>query len=171
MLLCGSISKTLAPGYRIGWVAPGRYRERVERLKFSATVATPTLTQMAVAEFLASGGYDRHLRRLRATLYRQVERMREAVAEYCPAQTRVSQPAGGFVLWVELPPGCDSLELQARALERKIAIAPGPIFSVRRRFDSCLRLSCGSPWSDRLEWAVKTLGELSKAQLARRRSA
>ncbi len=169
VLLCGSISKTLAPGYRIGWVAPGRYRERVERLKFSATVATPTLTQMAVAEVLASGGYDRHLRRLRGTLSGQVQRMREAVGEYFPKGTRVSSPQGGFVLWVELPQGCDGLELQARALEKKIAIAPGPIFSVRRRFESCLRLSCGFPWSASLEAAVSTVGELAKAQLNRRR--
>ncbi len=168
VLLCGSISKTLAPGYRIGWVAPGRYRERVERLKFSATVATPTLTQMAVAEFLASGGYDRHLRRLRATLKGQVEQVREAVGEHFPAGTRVSSPQGGFVLWVELPRGCDALALQAAALERKVAIAPGPIFSLRRRFESCLRLSCGQPWSEPLARSVKTLGELAHAQLARR---
>jgi DNA-binding transcriptional MocR family regulator len=168
VLLCGSISKTLAPGYRIGWVAPGLYRERVERLKFSATLATPTLTQMAVAEFFASGGYDRHLRRLRGTLQHQVQRMREAIGEHFPPGTRVSDPQGGFVLWVELPSGCDGMELQARALEKRIAIAPGPIFSVRTRFESCLRISCGIPWNDTLASAVRTLGELAHQQLARR---
>ena len=78
VLFCGSVSKTLAPGYRVGWIAPGRHQERVEQLKFAFTVASPTLPQMAVAEFLASGGYDRHLRRLRATLRGQVDRVREA---------------------------------------------------------------------------------------------
>lgn len=169
VLLCGSISKTLAPGYRIGWVAPGIYRERVERLKFSSTLATPTLTQMAVAEFFASGGYDRHLRRLRGTLQHQTQRMREAIAEHFPEGTRVSDPQGGFVLWVELPQGCDSYELQARALERRIAIAPGPIFSVRRRFEACLRITCGLPWTPELAQAVQTIGDLAHQQLARRR--
>lgn len=171
VLLVGSVSKTLAPGYRVGWIAPGRYQERIERLKFSQTVATPTLTQMAVAEFLASGGYDRHLRRLRTTLASQVERVREAIAHCFPEGTRVSMPAGGFVLWVELPQGADSVELQARALERKIAIAPGPIFSARGRFAHCMRLSCGFPWNERTGRAIETLGELARQQLSRRRSA
>lgn len=171
VLLCGSISKTLAPGYRVGWIAPGRHQERVEQLKFAFTVASPTLSQMAVAEFLASGGYDRHLRRLRATLRGQVERVREAIADSFPAGTRVTAPQGGFVIWVELPQGADALELQARALAKGIAIAPGQIFSARGRFAHCLRLSCGFPWSAHIAAAIATVGELAGAQLIRRRSA
>ncbi len=171
VLFCGSISKTLAPGYRVGWIAPGRHMQRIEQLKFAFTVASPTLPQLAVAEFLASGGYDRHLRRLRATLRGQVDRVREAIAESFPAGTRVTAPSGGFVLWVELPQGADALELQSRALARGIALAPGPIFSARGRFAHCLRLSCGFPWSPRIAAAVATVGELATAQLARRRSA
>lgn len=171
VLLCGSISKTLAPGYRVGWIAPGRHLDRISQLKFAFSVGSPTLPQMAVAEFLASGGYDRHLRRLRSTLRGQVERVREAIADSFPAGTRVSAPAGGFVLWVELPQGADALELQARALAKGIALAPGQIFSARGRFAHCLRLSCGFPWSDRIGQAVATVGELATAQLARRRSA
>src|SRR5207248_1461881 len=102
---------------------PGRYQDRVERLKFAHNIASPTLPQMAVAEFLASGGYDRHLRRLRVTLRSQVDRVREAIAGSFPAGTRVSAPAGGFVVWVELPPGADAFELQARAYAKGIAIA------------------------------------------------
>ncbi|MBS1152372.1 MAG: GntR family transcriptional regulator [Myxococcaceae bacterium] len=171
VLFCGSISKTLAPGYRVGWIAPGRHQERIEQLKFAFTVASPTLPQMAVAEFLASGGYDRHLRRLRATLRGQVDRVREAIADSFPAGTRVTAPAGGFVLWVELPQGADALELQSRALARGIAIAPGQIFSARGRFAHCLRLSCGFPWSARIEAAITTVGELATVQLSRRRTA
>lgn len=163
VLLCGSVSKTLAPGYRIGWLAAGRYSEAVRRLKFSSTVATPTLPQLAVAEFLASGGYDRHLRRLRAQLYAQVDRTREAVAAYFPQGTRVSAPTGGFVLWLELPSQVDAYALQAAALERKVAIAPGPIFSARGRYRSCVRLTCGQPWSPRIEAALRTVGELAGA--------
>lgn len=172
VLLVGSISKTLAAGYRVGWVAPGRYMECIRRLKFATTVATPTFTQMAVAEMLASGGYDRHLRRLRGLLRGQVARMREAVAATFPKGTRVSAPRGGFVLWVELPTTVDSLELQRRSLEKKVAIAPGAIFSARGRFGHCVRLSCGFPWNAKMEASVAMVGELAHALLRpQRRSA
>ncbi|MBI2347663.1 MAG: PLP-dependent aminotransferase family protein, partial [Deltaproteobacteria bacterium] len=65
VLLCSSFSKTIAPGYRVGWAAPGRFKSQVEHLKSMNTIATATLPQMAVARFLESGGYDRHLRKLR----------------------------------------------------------------------------------------------------------
>jgi DNA-binding transcriptional MocR family regulator len=165
VLHSASYSKTLAPGFRVGWVAPGRYRERLEQLKFAQSVATPTLPQLAIAEIIGSGGYDRHLRSLRKLYASQVEQTTHAVVEHFPAGTRVSRPQGGFVLWVEMPQGIDSLRLQAKALELGISIAPGPIFSSRERFRNCLRLSCGYPWSSRLEAALMTLGKIAR-QLA-----
>jgi DNA-binding transcriptional MocR family regulator len=161
-MLCGSFSKTLAPGYRVGYVAPGRYRDVVERLKFAQTVATATLPQMAIADFLENGGYERHLRRLRRSLADQVSRVSDAVAEHFPAGTRISRPRGGFLLWVEMQPGKSALELHDRALARGISVAPGPIFSAKQRFSSCLRLSCGWPWTPRVERAIRTLGTLAR---------
>ncbi|MDF2692170.1 MAG: gntR [Labilithrix sp.] len=159
VLLCGSFSKTLAPGYRVGWIAPGRFREAVERRKFAQVVASPSAMQMAIAEFLGEGGYERHLRRLRRTLAAQCARYRDAVGEAFPPGTRISQPQGGFVLWVELPSSADGDAIQRRALERGIAVAPGSIFSARRRFGHCLRISTGHPWSPRIERAIATLGQ------------
>jgi len=167
VLLCGSVSKTLAAGYRVGWIVPGRYREKVERLKFATTVATPTLLQMAVAEYLANGGYDRHLRTLRGHLGTEVRRYRQAIAGAFPTGTVVSEPLGGYVLWVELPGEIDALELQARALERGIAIAPGPIFSARRKFPACVRISCIRRMGPDIENAVEIVGELAN-KMARR---
>ena len=161
VMLCGSFSKTLAPGYRVGYVAPGRYRDAVERLKFAQTVATPTLAQMAIADFLENGGYERHLRRLRRALSEQVARVSEAIAEHFPAGTRISRPRGGFLLWVEMPPGKCALELHDRALARGVSVAPGPIFSAKQRFTSCIRVSCGYPWSDAIERGVRTLGQIA----------
>lgn len=163
VMLCGSFSKTLAPGYRVGYVAPGRYREAVERLKFSQTVATPTLTQMAIADFLENGGYERHLRRLRRALSDQVERVGDAIAQHFPAGTRISRPRGGFLLWVEMPPGKSALDLHERAAARGISVAPGPIFSAKQRFSNCIRVSCGWPWSPRIEQAITTLGAIAGA--------
>ena len=129
VLLCGSFSKTLAPGYRVGWAAPGRYYDRVKSLKLTSTLATASLPQFAIAEFVANGGYDLHLRSLRRNFASQIRQMSEAVAEAFPASIKFTRPVGGFVLWVELPKTVSALRLHELALARKISIAPGPMFS------------------------------------------
>jgi DNA-binding transcriptional MocR family regulator len=163
VMLCASFSKTLAPGYRVGYTLPGRFRERVERLKFAQTLGTATLPQMAIADFLENGGYERHLRRLRRALAEQVARTSAAISASFPAGTRLSRPRGGYVLWVEMPPGKNALTLHARAHERGISIAPGPIFSAKPRFSNCLRISAGFPWSDTIERSVAVLGQIASA--------
>lgn len=160
ILLCSSFSKTLPPGYRVGWVMPGRFRAEVERLKFLTTVATSTLSQVAIAEFLASGGYDRHLKRLRTAFAGRVDTVRNAIARYFPDGTRVSRPAGGLLLWIEMPPGTDALELYQTALAERIAILPGKIFSTSNRFRNHIRINCGNTWSEAHERALLRLGRL-----------
>jgi DNA-binding transcriptional MocR family regulator len=162
VMLCASFSKTLAPGYRVGFAVPGRFRDRVERLKFAQSVGTATMPQMAIADFLENGGYERHLRRLRRALADQLARSSEAIATCFPAGTRISRPRGGYVLWIEMPPGKSALELHARALEKKISIAPGPIFSPKQRFGTCFRLSAGFPWSDTIERSIGVLGAIAR---------
>jgi len=160
VLLCSSFSKLVAPGYRVGWTAAGRFQARVQTLKMSSTMVTPSLMQMAIAEYLESGSYDRHLRRVRAAFKLQTEQMIAAVSEHFPAGTRVGRPRGGFVLWVELPSGSDALDLLDRALAKGISISPGRMFSPRQRYENYVRLSCGYPWSPRLDQAVRTLATL-----------
>lgn len=161
VMLCSSFSKTLAPGYRVGWVAPGRWREQIEHLKYINTMATATLPQLAIAEFLERGGYDHYLRKVRAQYAQGIERMTHAVARYFPDGSRVTQPMGGFVLWVELPKRVDALELHRRALARKILIAPGPLFSAKQAYRHCIRLTCALPWDERLERSLVTLGRMA----------
>jgi DNA-binding transcriptional MocR family regulator len=170
VMYCGSFSKTLAPGFRVGWVAPGRWRERVELLKFATSVATSTLPQHALAHFLAEGGYDRHLRTLRARLEQSVARIAGAVAASFPPGTCVSRPRGGCFLWVELPPSVDALQLYGRARDAGVVISPGQIFSAAHTHANCIRLSCGGAWSERVEGAVRLVGRLA-GQLAGARSA
>jgi DNA-binding transcriptional MocR family regulator len=160
VILISSVSKTLAPGYRVGWIAGGRYHDQIVRMKFSQSLADPPLLGMAIAEFLSSGGYDRHLRRLRTAVAGNVERYREAIANDFPDGTRVAAPRGGFVLWVELPAGADALALHEAALRKGIVVAPGPIFSARQRFTNFVRISAGTPWNDRIATAMRTLGRL-----------
>ena len=162
VLLCSSFSKTLAPGYRIGFAIPGaRHRERIEALKFATNMATATMPQRAVARYLSEGGYDRHLRTLRDRLADIEAATAAAVARHFPAGTRVSSPKGGCFLWVELPAGLDAMTLYARALDVGVAISPGPIFSPSGGHRNCIRISCGAPWTPEVEAAVKLVGRLA----------
>jgi DNA-binding transcriptional MocR family regulator len=161
VLYCSSFSKTLAPGWRVGWVVPGRYRERIALLKFAQTVATASLQQLAFAEFLAGGHYERHLRSLRKSVAATMRSLGDAVAGHFPAGTCATRPDGGGVVWVELPGGISALELHDRALAAGIAIAPGPIFSARQDYEHCIRISCGLVWSPRVEAAIGTLGRIA----------
>jgi DNA-binding transcriptional MocR family regulator len=169
VLSSGSFSKTLAPGWRVGWLLPGRHRDQALLLKFALNVASSTAHQCAVARFLETGAYDRHLRRLRATLQLSMERMSAAVEAAFPPGTRLSRPAGGYVLWVELPGGVDALDLHARALEAGISIAPGQLFGARGGLERFVRLSCGLPWDARVERGVEALGGIA-TRLADRRA-
>lgn len=158
---CSSFSKCLAPGYRIGWVAPGRHLQTVARLKLSTTLTASTPAEAAIAAYLEQGGYDRHLRKLRQTLAGQQDAMLAAIARHFPPATRATRPDGGYFLWLELPPGVEAMELHRRAAAQAISVAPGPIFSSRARFEYALRLNYGHPWDERIEAAVATLGRLA----------
>lgn len=159
VLLCSSFSKDLSPGYRVGWIAPGRFKAAIEWLKFTSTIATATLPQLAIAEFLSNGGYDRHMRRVRRVYARNVTEMSQAVERYFPPTTRVTRPTGGFVLWVQLPETVDSLTLYKLALNAGMTISPGYMFSATDRYRHFIRLNAAH-WLDRGEWAIETLGRL-----------
>lgn len=161
VLQCSSFSKTLAPGLRIGWIAPGRCFHDVKMLKFQTTVSTPDLLQQALAAFVDTGGYDGHLRKLRRGFQHQMAQTSAAVAKHFPEGTRISRPAGGFLLWIELPGRLDAGKLAELALRDGISIAPGAMFSSQPQFRSCIRLNCGHAWSSRIEGAIRRLGELA----------
>jgi DNA-binding transcriptional MocR family regulator len=160
-----SFSKCLAPGYRLGWVAAGRYAERIRRLKLSTSLATTIPVQIALADYLKQGGYENHLRHLRQALARQEAELVSAVEQHFPAGTRLARPQGGYFLWLELPRQVDTLLVHRQALELGISIAPGPIFSAQREFGHYLRLNFGHPDSPSRQAAMATLGELIARQL------
>jgi len=163
---CSSFSKCLAPGYRVGWVAAGRFATQVSRLKLMSTLSAPIPSQEALSDYLQRGGYDRHLRRLRSALSEQQVVALQAVARHFPKGTRVTRPEGGYFLWVELPGNIDALQLHRLALAQHISLAPGHLFSADRRFSHCLRLNHGHPAPRALEAALKTVGQLAQ-RLAR----
>jgi DNA-binding transcriptional MocR family regulator len=165
VMLCSSFSKTLSPGLKVGWIEPGKWRDRVRMLKFMASGGQNELVELAVAELLESGGYERSLRQLRRRFESQVDAARGVIAESFPRGTRVTRPSGAYIVWVELPKNCDSVAIFERLLERGITIAPGPMFSASQRYRNCMRLSIGQPWSERQERALREVGRLAQ-QLA-----
>jgi len=163
VLLCSSFSKDLVPGYRVGWVAPGRFKATIEWLKYTTNVATATLPQVAIAKFLESGGYDHHLRSIRKLYASFVSQLSQAVMHYFPQGTRVTRPNGGIVLWVQLPDYADSLELYKQALQIGITLAPGYIFSATHQYKNFIRLNAAW-WSYETDRAMRRLGELVAEQ-------
>jgi DNA-binding transcriptional MocR family regulator len=159
IITCGSFSKTAAPGYRIGWVVTDRYMDAITRLKRAFSCSSGLIQQLTLADFLASGDYNRHLKTLRPLLKRNADRMSALVAEHFPAETRTSRPVGGSVLWLELPKQVDSQQLFDDAMAAGISIAPGRIFSPSKRYTNFVRLSYGHPWTEKTENAVRWLGQ------------
>lgn len=162
VLHCSSFSKALAPGYRIGWTIPGRFKDQVVKIKRMNNISTNTLSQAALAHFLSVGRYELHLRHLRKSLHTQTLRYIQAVSEFFPDDICMTRPQGGFVFWVELNKKVDTFKLHKRALQHNVGFAPGVVFSSHMQFQNCLRISCGAPWTERIEEAIKTLGNLAK---------
>lgn len=159
VLLCSSFSKTIAPGLRVGWIAPGKYYDAIIRMKTLLNISTGSINQIAVAMFLREGGYERHLRKLRKILHEQLTSLRKAVLKSFPKGTKVTDPPGGVLLWVELPENIDTFSIYKEALKKNIVIAPGNLFSMKEKFGNCLRLNAGT-FNPRVEKAVKHIGEL-----------
>jgi DNA-binding transcriptional MocR family regulator len=160
VIYCSSFSKTIAPGYRVGWAIAGRFQAEMERIKMIMNVAPASPPQIALAEFLATGGYDHHLRSIRRIHARNISQMADAVARYFPEGTRMTHPAGGFILWIEMPEGIDAIQLYHNALEAGISIVPGPLFSLSNKYGHHIRLSAAH-WDERIEQGIKVLGKLA----------
>ena len=158
---CSSFSKCLAPGYRVGWVSPGRFSQLVERTKLTTTLATSVPAQLALAQYLGKGGYDRHLRSLRHTLLIQQIQFIDAIEQYFPAGTQLTKPSGGYFLWLKLPDDLDALKVHQLALAEGISIAPGPMFSAQRGFKDHVRLNYGHIWGSDIDTALAKVGKIT----------
>lgn len=164
VILCSAFTKTVAPGMRVGWMAPGRHLKTAESLRLQAAATSPLLQQEVMAEFLCDGGYDHHLRRLRQALKTQAHQLSDAVTRYFPPGCKLSRPQGGLMLWIELPAHVDSRQLYDLARREHIGLAPGASFSCSQRYNHFIRLHHGEPWTVKLEAQIKRLGELVAQQ-------
>jgi DNA-binding transcriptional MocR family regulator len=157
---CSSFSKSLAPGYRVGWVSAGRFTDQITRLKISTTLATSIPAQHALASYLAKGGYDKYLRQLRHQLMLQQLQYSQALHQHFPAQVRFNLPQGGYFFWMQLPPACDSLQLFQQSIAHNISLAPGHMFSSQQQYADFIRFNYGHPLTTHSLQAIQTLGKL-----------
>ena len=162
---CSSLSKSVAPGYRIGWILPGKFLEPVMRLKMMHTSSSTTLTQVAMAHFLSIGRYEYHLKNLRKALHTQSMRYIQGIMQYFPPDTKISRPQGGFCLWVELNKNVNAYKLYVEAKKHNISVAPGQIFSASCNYSNCLRIGYGKPWNEDIDYGLMILGKLIKKMM------
>jgi len=165
VMQCSSLSKSLTPGYRIGWAIPGKFFEQVNKMKRIYNISCPTLTQVAMAHFLKNGRYEYHLKNLRKVLHTQSLRYVQAIIKYFPADTKVSRPQGGFILWLELNKKVNAFRLRTEAIKHNISIVPGQIFSSGSDYSNCVRISFGKPWNDDVDYGLMILGKLIKKMI------
>jgi DNA-binding transcriptional MocR family regulator len=163
VLLCSSYSKTLAPAYRVGWLAAGKFMNEVMKIKLFHTLSSTAITHEALGSFLETGRYEAHLRKLRKTLYTNYLQYVRVIGECFPIGTRISRPQGGLSLWVELPKTIDTIELYNSAISKKITFSPGSMFTLQNQFSNCMRLTFGLEWNEKTENSLKLLGRLAKA--------
>ena len=163
VIYCNSFSKSLTPGMRLGWVAPGRFHHRLRELKQISSITTASAPQLLMGRLMESGFYAQHVQQLRQQLEAQTKETAAAVLDAFPPGTRIDIPTGGCVLWVGLPNRIDSRTLFDRALAGGIHIFPGTVFSAGPRHFNYLRLNAGTPTNPKLRQAISRLGELARS--------
>jgi DNA-binding transcriptional MocR family regulator len=163
-----SFSKSLFPGARVGAISSrGRLVDALLALKQATDLSDSVLLQAAVAEFVADGIYDRHLRKLRRVLRVRRDALLEALAREMPEGVRWTRPEGGYQVWVELPPDLDTGELLADAVGAGLLFAPGFQFHHDGRASRCLRLTFATADAEPLRRGVKILGGIVRDRLKR----
>jgi DNA-binding transcriptional MocR family regulator len=165
VLLCSSVSKTLAPGYRVGWVAPGKFKDKISKMKLFHSLSGTSITHEVIADFLENGRYEAQLRKLRHTLHYSYLQYVRIISQHFPEGTKISRPQGGLSLWVELPKRIDTVDLYHAAIKSKVSISPGCMFTLQKQFNNCMRLGYGMQWNDKVENGLKLVGKLAKAAL------
>ncbi len=164
VLNCGSFSKCLAPGYRLGWVAAGRFAASIQRRKIATSISTSLPIQDGIALFLKQEGYDsasHHAcaKRLPLSRPRCSPRYRSTFRTAIASRGRTAATSCGW--------NCRAAWTRWRCIGWRwisgISVAPGPIFSPRREFRNCLRLNAGHPWTPELDRAIATLGQLASS--------
>jgi 2-aminoadipate transaminase len=159
VMYLGTLSKTLAPGLRLGWVvAPEEVVARLVQLKQGADLHTATFTQMVAWETARGGFLDQHVRRIRDVYRTRRDAMLAALERHFPPGCTWTRPQGGLFLWATLPPGYDSADLLESALASNVAFVPGAAFSARGNGARSMRLNFSYSTPEVIEEGIRRLG-------------
>lgn len=162
VILCSSLSKILAPGYRFGWIAPGKYYKAVYKIKAEQSIYGSTLNQEIIAHFLKNGRFDLYLRNYRNKIYERYQKTLQLIDRHFPENIKITQPKGGMALWIELAPGFDATQLSLALLKDNIGLLPGKVFTTTDYYNNYFRIGFSNPHTEELERKFKRIGEVLK---------
>ncbi len=166
-IYCGTFSKTLSPGLRVGWVcARCDIVDRLVMMKQAADLHSPTINQMATHQ-VALAGFDAQVAKANAVYRGRRDCMLAALAKHMPQGVTWTRPEGGMFIWIKLPEGTDAADLLALSLKtEKVAFVPGRPFFADGSGENCLRLSYSCMKEDLIEEGVMRLGRLFRTAMS-----
>lgn len=165
IIYCSSFSKTLAPGLRIGWAIPGKRLDNFTNFKQISSLGGTLLTQLAIADYLKHGFYKSHLSNFQKNIYLQTTQMKMLIKKILPDNIKVSNPTGGYFLWLELDDKINSYNIHNIAFSKHIGIVPGPVFSSSDKYLNCIRISCGNPITEKIIKGLEVLDLIIRNEL------
>ncbi|EGU56207.1 GntR family transcriptional regulator, partial [Vibrio nigripulchritudo ATCC 27043] len=160
ILLCGSFSKSLSPGFRIGWVVAGDKTLTIQRLQHLSTLSTSIPIQLGLSHYLTYYSYDNHLRKTRRTLAARKADHIACLEKHLPEGVKIHGRKGGYFLWVELDPSIDVEVLYEKGIEENLSIAPGIIFSSDKKFSHHIRINTSYECEENIRVGIESLGQI-----------
>jgi DNA-binding transcriptional MocR family regulator len=158
VLLVSSFSKVVTSALSAGYIMAGKRAHQMIYSKALASGPASHFNQAVLAAMINGSQYNNHLRHVRRTMAQRIAQVSDAVSRYFPASCSISEPQGGFVIWVQLPQQVNAYAVHAEALKQKIAFMPGGLFSPSGKFNNYMRINCGNPWDARIEHAIERIG-------------
>jgi len=163
VIWCSSASKTLAPGLRIGWCLPGRFKNKFIQQRMARTLGHNQPLQLALADYIANGYYDTHIKKINRTLAVHCSDYIEFLHLNLPKGSEVFTPNGGLVLWIRLL-NVNSEKLTTMLLTHGVHIRPGNLFSTTELYQDCVRLNIGQIPSKYIYSQLSLICELAKCE-------
>ncbi len=166
VIYCGTFSKTLSPGARLGWAAgPRPVIAKFNVGKQASDLCSSSMTQLFVVEYLRSGRWPAYIDRLKTLYAHRRDVMLDALEEFFPEDATWTRPAGGMFVWATLPEGIDTTDLLAKALTRNVAFVPGRAAYLDGRGATSMRLSFATMADDDLREGIRRIAEVADSQL------
>jgi DNA-binding transcriptional MocR family regulator len=165
VIWCSSASKTLAPGLRIGWCLPGRFKNKFIQQRMIRTLGHNQLIQLALADYIANGHYETHIKKVNRALSVHCADYIDFLRQNLPDNSDVFIPHGGLVLWIKIPM-LNSDKLATLLLKNDVHIKAGNLFSTTDLYQDCLRLNLGNIPSKVIYSQLALLCKLAQSEVS-----